>query len=178
MNCADYDRRTALHVAAASGERRAVGALLFKGADASLVDRWGQKPADGIASKACAAMLREPIAARETFAQFAQPSAASSSSSSSSSSGGSSSGGGNGQGKLKPVKLKGMGNAVAPISSALEFGNVDGGGGGEGGKEGGEMSLATKELLDAAVRGDLKAVVTLVKRGGDCGASDYDRRTW
>jgi hypothetical protein len=170
VNCADYDRRTALHVAAASGERRAVGALLFKGADAGLVDRWGQKPADGIASKACAAMLREPIAARETFAQFAQPSAGSSSSSSSSSSGG------GGQGKLKPVKLKGMGNAVAPISSALEFGNVDGGG--EGGKEGGEMSLATKELLDAAVRGDLKAVVTLVKRGGDCGASDYDRRTW
>lgn len=40
-----------------------------------------------------------------------------------------------------------------------------------------EMSSATKELLDAASKGDLRAVTALAKRGADCGGLDYDRRS-
>mmetsp|Transcript_27837 Transcript_27837/g.67597 ORF Transcript_27837/g.67597 Transcript_27837/m.67597 type:complete len:449 (+) Transcript_27837:389-1735(+) len=45
VNVADYDARTALHVAAANDATRTVRLLLELGADAQRVDRWGAKPA-------------------------------------------------------------------------------------------------------------------------------------
>lgn len=45
----DYDRRTPLHLAAASGHQDIVRVLLAKGADPSALDRWGATPADDAA---------------------------------------------------------------------------------------------------------------------------------
>ncbi|XVF73199.1 hypothetical protein PTKIN_Ptkin12aG0182100 [Pterospermum kingtungense] len=43
-NLADYDRRTALHLAACEGWTEVVALLLEKGADVDAVDRWGRTP--------------------------------------------------------------------------------------------------------------------------------------
>lgn len=44
VNAADYDMRTAAHVAAAEGSVAAIRILVSHGADLSLVDRWGNTP--------------------------------------------------------------------------------------------------------------------------------------
>lgn len=44
MSAADYDGRTALHLAAAEGQIEAVAFLLSKGAEINAVDRWGRTP--------------------------------------------------------------------------------------------------------------------------------------
>eukprot|EP00897_Mesotaenium_endlicherianum_P005923 jgi/Mesen1/5359/ME000267S04506 len=44
VNAADYDRRTALHLAASEGQLESVRLLLDRGADANLKDRWGNTP--------------------------------------------------------------------------------------------------------------------------------------
>lgn len=59
-----------------------------------------------------------------------------------------------------PTRSEKKPNAVAPIGDAQS-----------------NMSVATKELLEAASNGDLKTIITLVKRGGDCSGHDYDKRT-
>eukprot|EP00013_Stygamoeba_regulata_P003847 CAMPEP_0177631926 /NCGR_PEP_ID=MMETSP0447-20121125/2012_1 /TAXON_ID=0 /ORGANISM="Stygamoeba regulata, Strain BSH-02190019" /LENGTH=376 /DNA_ID=CAMNT_0019133447 /DNA_START=9 /DNA_END=1140 /DNA_ORIENTATION=- len=46
LNEGDYDKRTALHVAAAEGQLKAVDFLLKHGASAMLKDRWGATPLD------------------------------------------------------------------------------------------------------------------------------------
>jgi ankyrin repeat protein len=46
VNVADYDGRTALHLAAAEGHVEMVKWLLLRGARAVVVDRWGRTPAD------------------------------------------------------------------------------------------------------------------------------------
>lgn len=43
-NLADYDKRTALHLAACEGCEEIVVLLLEKGADANPIDRWGRTP--------------------------------------------------------------------------------------------------------------------------------------
>ncbi|KAE8731041.1 hypothetical protein F3Y22_tig00002840pilonHSYRG00007 [Hibiscus syriacus] len=43
-NGADYDRRTALHLAASEGWTEVVVLLLEKGADVNSLDRWGRTP--------------------------------------------------------------------------------------------------------------------------------------
>lgn len=46
-NVVNFDRRTALHVAAAEGHRHIVDELVKRGAtDRALTDRWGHKPVD------------------------------------------------------------------------------------------------------------------------------------
>ncbi len=47
VNSKDYDSRTALHVAAASGRRDIVDLLVSNGADKNAVDRWGNKAFHG-----------------------------------------------------------------------------------------------------------------------------------
>jgi Protein tyrosine and serine/threonine kinase/Ankyrin repeats (3 copies) len=44
VNYADYDRRTALHIACAEGQSRVVDLLLESGSDFNLKDRWGGTP--------------------------------------------------------------------------------------------------------------------------------------
>ena len=46
LNQGDYDRRTALHLAAGEGCLEIVGMLCDAGADANVVDRWGNRPLD------------------------------------------------------------------------------------------------------------------------------------
>ena len=45
----DYDRRCAIHVAAAEGKLDAVKMLLSHGASINVSDRWGETPLDGAA---------------------------------------------------------------------------------------------------------------------------------
>merc|ERR1719409_548583 len=47
VNLADYDQRSSLHVAAASGQAEAVAFLLKNKADCQVKDRWGQTPMEG-----------------------------------------------------------------------------------------------------------------------------------
>jgi len=134
VDSADYDQRTALHVAAAKGNTKAVGVLLYKRANINMNDRWGQRAVDG-AAEACVEMLTEPIS-RDQYRHLAE------------------------QNLRKPTRPERKPNAVAPI-----------------GDDKANMSIATKELLEAAANGDLKSIITLVKRGGDCSGHDYDQRT-
>ena len=46
INSVDYDKRSALHLAAAEGQVQVVGFLLSNHADSSLRDRWGDLPID------------------------------------------------------------------------------------------------------------------------------------
>lgn len=46
INKSDYDKRTALHLAAAEGHEDIVKYLIRKGADINAIDRWGKKPLD------------------------------------------------------------------------------------------------------------------------------------
>ncbi|ABO47545.1 MULTISPECIES: glutaminase A [Francisella] len=46
INKGDYDKRTALHLAAAEGHEDIVKYLIRKGADINAIDRWGKKPLD------------------------------------------------------------------------------------------------------------------------------------
>jgi len=133
VNLSDYDTRTALHVAAASGQASAVAYLLKAKADTTIKDRWGQTAMDGAGTRQVIEMLGNPTFDwSSTITAQAAPK------------------GGDANAKISPT---------------------DGGGASE------ESTRATKELLDAASSGDLALVKTLVARGTDCGASDYDRRT-
>ncbi len=46
INEGDYDRRTALHLAAGNGHYHVIDFLCKSGADVNVVDRWGGKPLD------------------------------------------------------------------------------------------------------------------------------------
>lgn len=48
MNDCDYDKRTALHVAACEGHVDAVRLLVREGADLNITDRYNATPLDGI----------------------------------------------------------------------------------------------------------------------------------
>merc|ERR1719188_2646714 len=49
VNLSDYDRRTALHIAAAEGKLSTVQLLISANADVNATDRWGHTPMDGVA---------------------------------------------------------------------------------------------------------------------------------
>jgi len=126
VNSADYDQRTGLHVAAALGYTDVVRTLLYKNADISLVDRWGQTAKDGAYGQ-CVSLLSDPVdrSKPEILAK----------------------------GTKRTKK-----NEVVPVEVE-------------------ELNAATKELLDAAAQGELKTIMALAKRGGNCACMDYDRRT-
>ena len=46
MNQGDYDRRTALHLAAGEGRLEIIELLCAAGADVNVTDRWGHRPLD------------------------------------------------------------------------------------------------------------------------------------
>ena len=46
VNSCDYDKRTALHVAAASGNYNVIHFLISRGADVNIMDNWGGRPLD------------------------------------------------------------------------------------------------------------------------------------
>eukprot|EP00957_Ditylum_brightwellii_P164899 12554732-Ditylum_brightwellii.AAC.1 len=50
VNEGDYDRRTALHLAAGEGRLEVVELLCEAGADVNIEDRWGNRPLDDAAS--------------------------------------------------------------------------------------------------------------------------------
>ena len=50
---ADYDQRTALHLACSEGHEAAVAVLIKAGAPLSVTDRWGHTPADDARRKGC-----------------------------------------------------------------------------------------------------------------------------
>ena len=65
VNAADYDGRTALHVAASEGRREAVALLLERGAHVAAIDRWGNTPLDDArreAHEAVGDLLGESVA--------------------------------------------------------------------------------------------------------------------
>lgn len=137
INLADYDQRTALHIAAAAGKPAAVAYLLQKNANHDAKDRWGQTAFDGAASGDCRKILSQPK--RDWTREYGADSTGDSTDGASA--------------KIVPGDLK--------VPSAQEQ----------------KSDQATKELLDAAACGDLKLVKTLMTRGADCAAGDYDKRT-
>ena len=68
INAGDYDKRTALHLAAGEGHTDVVQLLCERGANVNIEDRWGGRPLDGrydvnclrITQAACSAVL-EPL---------------------------------------------------------------------------------------------------------------------
>ena len=50
MNDCDYDKRTALHVAASEGHIEIVRTLLKEGADVNFADRYNTTPLDGMSN--------------------------------------------------------------------------------------------------------------------------------
>ena len=48
LNLGDYDKRTAIHLAASEGNYEMVKWLVENGADVNAVDRWGGTPLQGI----------------------------------------------------------------------------------------------------------------------------------
>lgn len=53
----DYDRRTALHLAAAEGHSKVVQILLQAGSNPNVTDRWNNKPLDGVKDSATRQLL-------------------------------------------------------------------------------------------------------------------------
>ena len=47
VNAGDYDKRTALHLAAGEGHAGVVQLLCERGANVNIEDRWGGRPLDG-----------------------------------------------------------------------------------------------------------------------------------
>ena len=47
INAGDYDKRTALHLAAGEGHADVVQLLCERGANVNIEDRWGGRPLDG-----------------------------------------------------------------------------------------------------------------------------------
>mmetsp|Transcript_427 Transcript_427/g.1029 ORF Transcript_427/g.1029 Transcript_427/m.1029 type:complete len:689 (-) Transcript_427:196-2262(-) len=67
LNKGDYDKRTALHLAAGEGHTEIVGLLLLKGADPNALDRWNRSPLDDAVAgghKKCISILEQNGAIR------------------------------------------------------------------------------------------------------------------
>ena len=58
VNCSDYDKRTALHLAAGEGKVETLQALLNAGADPNAEDRFGNRPLDDAIRKEAAACVQ------------------------------------------------------------------------------------------------------------------------
>jgi hypothetical protein len=70
MNEGDYDKRTALHLAAGEGKLEVVELLCAANADVNVEDRWGNRPLDdaiGSKQSACTDMLRKYGAERSVM---------------------------------------------------------------------------------------------------------------
>jgi len=165
VNTADYDKRTALHVAASRGHEVMVCLLLKEGASADVTDRWGNTPTDeainhryntvaGLLLGSEREVLKlsskkiKPLApgTRAAYKSSEQLSA-------------------NVDGDLSAALLQHDGADVELVdSTVLTPDQVD-------------MCTADRALLVAASNGDEDEVKTLLGKGAKINACDYDTRT-
>lgn len=161
VNSADYDRRTALHVAAADGQLGVLRYLLEVAADVNRRDRWGHSPLDE--ALALESPARGPIeAALRAAGASASPPAPST---------------------TREAALRSNGKSASPAApsntSEVAFQLAELPPGGETPqKYAGDVEIDSALLLCcAAAAGSIESVQGLYARRADLNSVDYDGRT-
>lgn len=158
VTLADYDSRTALHIAASDGHLTVLNTLIEAGGDVLAKDRWGRTPLEdaGLTGHAhCLSAMQEALR-RQGYREV--PGA----------------GGGHGHGQVGP------GQGQGPASTASEHGSTDGRSGGRGAptllseafggsRNGSESDIAR---LGLALGGDGGDATPKPSAGGGAGAGD------
>jgi ankyrin repeat protein len=149
---ADYDGRTALHIAVCENNLATVQLLMGKGADPAARDRWGKSPMDHALDLGLNAIMVKWLEGR-TDTEGANSIS-------------------NGiQGRLRALAAKRRKSTVDVLQQALL----------EKEKEivvpYEELASINKEFMKLAASGDLRGIRILIEKGANPGESDYDKRT-